>query len=59
MPVALASEPEVIEVTPSYPAWFRPLASLAEQSGAGALLVLVVALLLTFGAGFVTALLVR
>ncbi len=31
-----AAEPEVVEIRPEYPAWFRPFAELAERSGAGA-----------------------
>ena len=41
-----SSEPSVLEVRPEYPAWFRPMAAMAETSPLGAL-VLVVSLFLT------------
>jgi serine/threonine protein kinase len=52
-------EPEIVEVQPEYPAWFRPLATMAEASPAGALIALGTVLLLTFAAGFVAALSLR
>ena len=51
--------PELVTVRPEYPAWFRPLADLAERSPAGALSALVALLLVVFGAGFLVAMLVR
>jgi serine/threonine-protein kinase len=51
--------PEIIKVRPQYPAWFRPLADLAETRPGVALAVMTAALLATFGAGFGTAWLFR
>ncbi len=47
--------PEIVEVRPEYPGWFRPLADLAERSPAGAAVTVGVALLGTFAAGFALA----
>jgi serine/threonine protein kinase len=51
--------PQVVEVRPAFPKWFAPLASLAENAPAGALVTVLGFLLAAYGAGFVTALLFR
>lgn len=50
-PAAQAPGP-VRVVTPKYPGWFKGLAKLASRSGGGALLIVLLALLAMFGAGF-------
>ena len=45
-----------VEVQPSYPSWFQPLADLAMKSGLLALVVLFVLLLIAFGLGVVAGL---
>jgi eukaryotic-like serine/threonine-protein kinase len=52
-------EPEVIEVRPTYPGWFRPMAELAEVSPAGAFFVVTLCLFAAFVAGFAASFLVR
>ncbi|MDB5350451.1 MAG: serine/threonine protein kinase [Planctomycetota bacterium] len=52
-------EPEIVEVRPEYPAWFRPLADLAERSPWGALTVTLLGLFLAFGLGFLTRMIIR
>ncbi|QDV33771.1 serine/threonine protein kinase [Tautonia plasticadhaerens] len=47
-----------VHVTPSYPAWFQPIARLAEGSAVGALLLLIGLLLLAFAAGVVVGFLI-
>jgi serine/threonine protein kinase len=51
-PAAPAPPPEVIRVTPDYPAWFRPVASLAEARPAVALTGVIATILVVAGAGF-------
>lgn len=58
-PPASPAPPQVVRVKPSYPAWFRPLANLAESSPVGALVAVITTLLAAFGLGFLTSLLVR
>ncbi len=53
------SEPAVGGILPEYPAWFEPIAGLAEQSPRGLLVLFLAMLLLSFGAGILTALLIR
>jgi serine/threonine-protein kinase len=50
-PAAEAAAQSVVGVRPEYPAWFAPLAQLAEKRPRAALLSLVVTGLLTFAAG--------
>jgi serine/threonine-protein kinase len=54
-PPARPQPPQIkyVHVKPSYPAWFQPIARLAEKSAAGAFLLLLGLLLLAFGAGVV------
>ncbi len=52
-------EPEIVEVRPEYPRWFRPLAELAENSPWGALALFVIGSLTMFGIGFILALFLR
>ncbi|HWE35427.1 MAG TPA: serine/threonine-protein kinase [Isosphaeraceae bacterium] len=47
--------PQVVTVRPEYPAWFVPVASLAERSPAAILSVVLAAVLATFSLGFVLA----
>jgi serine/threonine-protein kinase len=49
--------PEIITVRPDYPAWFRPVAGLAETKPALTLAAVVAALLVSFGLGLASALL--
>ena len=51
-------ETKVVQVRPSYPRWFRPLAEIAEKSPAAAAGALVGGLLASFGLGFVVRMLV-
>ncbi|WP_152050292.1 serine/threonine-protein kinase [Tautonia marina] len=46
-----------VKVAPSYPAWFQPIARLAERSAIGALLVLLGLLGFAFGAGVIVGML--
>jgi serine/threonine-protein kinase len=52
---AAAPERLVVKVTPRFPGWFRPLARLAEERPALALMALLVVLLGTFAAGVLAA----
>ena len=52
-------EPELIEIRPDYPSWFRPMAELAETSPWGAFTVVMLGLLMVFAAGFAASFLVR
>ncbi len=58
-PAAGAAEHQVVEVEveiePDYPAWFRPLAELAETSPAGAAIALLLGALAFFGLGVFSA----
>jgi serine/threonine protein kinase len=65
-PAAPAPAPEgaslaysIMKVRPDYPAWFRPLASLAERQPTGALLAVLGTLGVVFGSGFGLAWLLR
>ncbi len=65
-PTAPAPAPEgaslaysIMKVSPEYPAWFRPLASLAERQPMGALLAVLGTLGAAFGSGFGLAWLFR
>jgi serine/threonine-protein kinase len=58
-PAAPPPPPQVITVSPDYARWFRPLASFALASPHGALAMLVGLSLVLFGAGFVTAMMMR
>ena len=51
--------PQIVTVAPDYAGWFRPLASFALASPHGALAMLIGLSLGIFGAGFVTAMLLR
>jgi serine/threonine-protein kinase len=53
------AEPAVVKVAPRYPSWFKPLAGLAERQPAVTLLGIALALAATFGAGFLTAWVLR
>jgi hypothetical protein len=48
-----------MKVRPEYPAWFGPLASLAEQKPVGALFAVLGVLFAAFGSGFSLAWLLR
>jgi hypothetical protein len=48
-----------MKVYPDYPAWFRPLATLAESQPVGALLAVLGVLGAAFGSGFCLAWLLR
>jgi serine/threonine protein kinase len=50
-PAPVVSAPEVIRVTPEYPGWFRPFASLAESKPKVAVLSLVCAVVLLVAVG--------
>ena len=50
---------QIMKVRPDYPAWFRPLAALAEQQPVGALLAVLGVLGAAFGSGFSLAWLLR
>lgn len=52
-------EPVYLEVSPQYPAWFRPIARLAESRPAVALLAVTLALCTSFGTGFLLARMIR
>jgi hypothetical protein len=46
-----------VEVAPTYPSWFQPIARLAERSAVGALFLLLGLLVLAFGAGLIVGML--
>ena len=50
-PVTTPPTPEIIHVEPEYPAWFAPLARLAEQRPVAAMTAIASTLFLTFVAG--------
>ncbi len=52
-------EPEYVEVRPDYPAWFGPLAELAETSPWGAFFAVALCLFTAFGVGFAASFLIR
>jgi serine/threonine protein kinase len=52
-------DPEIVEVRPEYPRWFRPLAELAEDSPWGALTVVGLCLFTAFGIGFAASFFIR
>jgi serine/threonine-protein kinase len=56
---ATIPDPVVVRIRPDYPAWFRPLARLAEKHPASAFLGVSVTLALAFGTGYLTALWMR
>ncbi len=49
----------VVTVRPDYPAWFRPMAELAERNAVAALLAVLGGLAITFGLGFATGLILK
>lgn len=51
--------PQVVTVRPVYPAWFRPIAGLAERKPTGALFATLGVMALAFAGGFGLALLLR
>lgn len=51
------AQTKYVKVAPSYPAWFQPIARLAERSAIGALLVLLGLLGFAFGAGVIVGML--
>lgn len=51
--------PQIVTVSPDYAGWFRPLASFALASPHGALAALIGLSVAIFGAGFVTAMMLR
>jgi serine/threonine protein kinase len=54
-----SAEPDLSEVRPEYPLWFRPMAELAETSPWGALTVVMLGLLTAIAAGFAASFLIR
>jgi serine/threonine-protein kinase len=50
---------EIVTIVPDYPAWFRPMAELEEQSPLGALFVILAMFFACFAVGFLLALLIR
>jgi len=58
-PAAPPPPPQVITVSPDYARWFRPLASFALASPHGSLAALIGLSLAIFGAGYVTAMMMR
>ena len=53
------AEPVIVRISPIYPGWFRPLATIAETQPIGALTILLTAAALFFGIGFSLAWLIR
>jgi serine/threonine-protein kinase len=56
---ALTDSYSVVTVRPDYPAWFLPMAELAERNGVAALLAVLGGLAITFGLGFATGLILK
>jgi serine/threonine-protein kinase len=58
-PMALAAPPKVVKVQPRYPAWFAPMARLAESRPGGALALVLLTISLVFGSGLLLGLVLK